>query len=76
MVRAIRQFVTVQPGGRIEIRSSDLPAGAQAEVVITVKPEAEPAQPLSSLIGKGRGCYATPDVADRFIRGERDAWES
>lgn len=33
-------------------------------------------EPLTSIIGTGRGSFATPEEADRFIRGERDAWDS
>jgi hypothetical protein len=76
MVRAIRQQVTVQAGGRVEIPVSDLPAGARAEVVVTLKPSAEPRQSLHDMIGQARGCYPTPQDADRFIRQERDSWES
>lgn len=77
MVSAIRQRVTVQPGGRIEIRSSELPAGAEAEVIVVLEtaPPA-PTHSLRDLIGQGKGCYATPQDADHFIRGERNAWES
>ncbi|MGE0131343.1 MAG: hypothetical protein AB7U82_24955 [Blastocatellales bacterium] len=28
-----------------------------------------------ALIGSGKGLYASPEEADRFIREERDAWE-
>lgn len=28
-----------------------------------------------ALIGSGRGSFASPAEADRFIREERDAWE-
>ena len=37
MVAAIRQLVTVQPGGRVEIRSSELTPGTQAEVIVLVE---------------------------------------
>ena len=75
MVRTIRERVTVQEGGRIEIPSSALPAGARADVVVVLQSQGNSGG-LRDLIGKGRGCYATPEEADQFIRGERDAWES
>ncbi len=44
MVAAIKQIVTVQAGGRIEIRSSQLEAGTQAEVIVLVdETQLEPA---------------------------------
>jgi len=36
VVRAIKEHVTVQPGGVIQIRRPDLPSGTIAEVVVTV----------------------------------------
>lgn len=37
MVAAIKQHVTVQPGGVIEIRSPELKAGTAAEVIVLVE---------------------------------------
>ena len=31
---------------------------------------------LTSLIGQAQGTYKTPEEADRFIRQERDSWDS
>ncbi|MCG9890258.1 MAG: hypothetical protein MH252_04210 [Thermosynechococcaceae cyanobacterium MS004] len=33
-------------------------------------------EPLVSIIGTGKGSFATPEEADRFIREERDTWDS
>lgn len=33
-------------------------------------------RPLTSFIGAAKGCFATPEEVDQFIRQERDAWES
>lgn len=76
MVSAIRERVTIQPGGRIEIPSSELPAGAQAEVIVVLEPISPTTNSLLSMVGKGKGSFASPDEADRFIRKERNAWES
>ena len=76
MVSAIRERVTVQAGGRIEIRSSELPAGAQADVIVVLEPAARMGSPLVRMIGRGKRCFALPEEADRFIRKERNAWES
>jgi hypothetical protein len=75
MVRAVKQHVTVQPGGVVHLQSSELPAGAQAEVIVLVEPPAEPRRTLSSFIGSAKGVYASVEEADAFIRRERDAWE-
>ena len=76
MVSAIRERVTVQVGGRIEIPSSEFPVGAQADVIVVLEPMARVGSGLASMIGTGKGCFASPEEADRFIRKERNAWES
>ena len=76
MTNAIRQRVTVQPGGVIEVRSPELTAGARAEVIILLEePQETPRRSLRSIIGSGKGCFATPEEADAFLRQERDSWE-
>ncbi|NEP85080.1 MAG: hypothetical protein F6K39_47490 [Okeania sp. SIO3B3] len=30
---------------------------------------------LKSIIGTGKGCFATPEAADNFISEERDQWQ-
>jgi hypothetical protein len=72
---AIKQTVTIQPGGRIELVSGDLPAGRQAEVIILVA-ELRPTRRFTDFIGAGQGLYSDIHDADRAIRQERDAWES
>ncbi len=77
MVNAIKQVVTVRPGGVIEIRSPELPEGARAEVIVILEDgQRSRGKPLRSIIGTGKGCFATPEEADAFLRKERDAWES
>lgn len=34
----------------------------------------KPAKHYAAFFGAGRGVFATPQEADRFIRQERDAW--
>ena len=72
MTEAIRQRVTVQPGGRIEIIAPQLKAGSQAEVSI-LEGRAERRR-LAELIGQARGSFASPGEADAFVREERDRW--
>ena len=38
--------------------------------------ESPPLVPLSSLIGSCKGMFASPEEADAFLSGERDAWDS
>ena len=75
MFRAIKKEVTVQPGGRIEITSSELKPGMRAEVVVMINDSHHRFNKLSSFIGKGKGSFATSSEADAFIRKERDRWE-
>jgi hypothetical protein len=75
MTRAIREHVVVREGGTIEVHHPDLSAGTEAELIILVEqPKTEP-PPLTSLIGKAKGCFASAEEVDSFLRAERDAWE-
>ncbi|MCI0489352.1 MAG: hypothetical protein L0229_22395 [Blastocatellia bacterium] len=74
MEQVLRKTVIIQPGGHIEIRSDELPAGAEAEVIVIVRAGEQPPS-YASLFGSGRGSYTTPQEADDFIRRERDSWE-
>lgn len=75
MVQAIKQTVTIQPGGRIEVASSEFPVGAQAEVIVLVVRDV-PSKRYADLIGSGSGSFATPEEVDAFLRQERDAWSN
>jgi hypothetical protein len=80
MVATIKQTVTVQPGGIIQIRSDQFKPGTQAEVTVRVEtpepiPEPQKRVTWASLRGAGKGCYASAEEVDAFIRSERDAWE-
>ena len=39
MIGSIRQKTIVHEGGRVEIRSPELPIGARVEVIVLVEPE-------------------------------------
>jgi hypothetical protein len=73
MVQAIRQRVTVQSGGRIEIIAPQLKAGSQADVIILGQRPARNRR-LAELIGQATGAFASPHDVDAFLRQERDAW--
>lgn len=59
MVAAIRQQVTVQPGGVIEIRSPELEPGSRAEVIVLLGSRAltpeDPARSISPTASNGTG---------------------
>ena len=73
MVPALRQKVVVQPGGVIEVHSSELVPGTTAEVIIMPETGSVRTRSMASLIGAAKGGLATPGEADAFIRQERDA---
>lgn len=74
MLHAIRQKVTVQAGGRIEICAPELAEGTRAEVIVIEEPAPQASQRLTELIGQGRGAFPSPEDADAFLRREREAW--
>jgi hypothetical protein len=77
MLNGLRQKAIVKPGGVVEICSPELPAGATVEVIVLMEsPLKQSEQPLTSFLGSARGSFATPEEVDKFIRQERDAWES
>ena len=75
MVVAIKQTVTVQPGGVIEVRSPDLQEGTAAEVIILIQGPTPARRPLASFIGSGRGLFKDADEVDSYVRGLRDEWD-
>ena len=75
MLHAIRQHVTVQPDGLIQIHVPEFKAGTIAEVIILESSEHVGKSAIASFIGKGQGCFATAQEADAFIRNERLSWE-
>jgi hypothetical protein len=81
MVAAIKQTVTVGPGGVVQVTSPELQPGTRAEVIVLVQSIDQKCQPsgdeapLTSFIGSGKGSFSTVEEADAFIRNERDAWD-
>jgi hypothetical protein len=59
VVTAIKRQVTIQPGGVIEVRSPDLPAGARAEVIILLE----------------RSATQSPETTGNSPADAADAWE-
>ncbi len=52
MVRAVKQIVTVQSGGRVEVTSDQLLAGHQAEVIILLDTLGTPPDTIPSSEGE------------------------
>ena len=67
MVAAIRQKVTVLPGGRIEVRSDQLQPGTQAEVIVLVENGAGSKPPLQALEELQRGIQLDRARAEEWI---------
>ena len=80
MVATIKQVVTVQPGGRIEINDPQLPEGAQAEVTVVVQAEPKtPAERLAAFDALQKSLNLTAEQAAAWmaeVRAEREAWGS
>lgn len=76
MIDAIRQQVTVQPGGFIEVQSAELPVGARVEVIVLVESASRRKRSLRNMIGTAKKSFASVKEVDDFIRQERDSWES
>lgn len=74
MAPMVKQKVTVQPGGVVQVQSSELIPGSTADVIIIPDTGLPPARALASAIGSAPGGFASPAEVDAFIRHERDAW--
>jgi hypothetical protein len=75
MTKAIREHITVEQEGVIEIRHPGLSVGMTADVVVLVRQPAAEERPLVSFIGKGKGCFANAAEVDAFLRAERETWD-
>lgn len=72
MVAALKQMVTVQPGGVIEVRSPDLPVGSEAEVIVLLPNGGVSDSTWAGFIGSGRGSFPSARAIDEHIRDIRD----
>jgi hypothetical protein len=75
MVQAARHRVRVLPGGRVEFCDPELPAGAEAEVIVLVRDPAAALPPLTAFFGQGRGCFSAAADVTAFLRVEHDSWD-
>jgi hypothetical protein len=76
MNQALRQKAVVKPGGIIEINSPELLPGTTVDVIVIVENLPQKRRLLRTMIGTGKGSFATPKDADEFISRERDSWSS
>ncbi len=74
-VTAIKQTVTIQPGGRIEVVSDELPEGRQAEVIILVD-QFRPALRSTDPVRGGQEPPPNIQTADQSIGTRGDAESS
>lgn len=74
MASTVKQKVTVQPGGVVQVQSPELMPGSTADVIVIPDTTALPLSKLVKVIGSAAGGFASPDEVDAFIRRERDAW--
>ena len=79
MQAAIHTEATVLPGGRVEVRSPELPEGVRVQVIV-LWPSSPPAQYGSALeylesLPPGPRAFATWEEYERHLETERDAWD-
>lgn len=79
MVQAIRQKLTIQRDGHLEVRDPALRKGDTAEVIVLVETEGQESRlkagSLTAIVGSRRGIYATPEEADAYLHKLRDEWD-
>lgn len=85
MQTAVRLTAIVQPGGRLEMQSPELPEGAEVEVIAllpknvsslaTAKNTPRPSA-LEIIAGlNGHRLFASAAEVDTYLETERDSWE-
>lgn len=78
MVSAIKQVVTVQPGGRVEVRDPRLLEGSRAEVIVLMETADDPRAKLAlfdALQNSMNLDRASAEAWAREVREERHASE-
>jgi hypothetical protein len=78
MDTAVRLTALVQPGGKIEVISPELPTGQSVEVIVLVPGLARGQRPsVLDVLAAAPGHLAFTNAAevDAYVRGECDAWE-
>jgi hypothetical protein len=68
MNAAIRQTVTVQPGGVVHFASPELREGTEAEVIVLVAASPEPGRRLAAFEALQQSLGLTPAAAEKWAR--------
>jgi len=68
MNAAIRQTVTVQPGGVVHFASPELREGTEAEVIVLVSTLPDPELRLAAFHALQQSLALTPAAADKWTR--------
>ena len=68
MNAAIRQTVTVQPGGVVHFASLELREGTEAEVIVLVAATPEPERRLAAFHALQQSLALTLDAAEKWTR--------
>ena len=82
MTSALRQKVKVQPGGLIEIRSPELIAGSQAEVIVLVDDDrsddiqSSQVADLNALLRRTQQLPAAREITEQEIAAEIAAYRA
>ncbi len=82
MANALHIKATVQPGGKIEIISPELPEGEQVNIFVVVEAEERTGEPpkkrrARDILAEAPGhlLFKTAEEVDAYMREERDSWE-
>ncbi len=78
MQTALKLTGTVQPGGRIEVSSPQLPAGKAVDIIILFSQEPDDARrSVVDILAEAPGhlAFQTAEQVDAYLQAERDAWD-
>lgn len=78
MQTAVRLIGTVQPGGRVEVFSPQLPAGKTVEVIVLFSREnTDVRRSVTDILAEAPGQLAlqNQEEVDAYIQEERNAWD-
>jgi hypothetical protein len=78
MQAALRLTTWVQPGGKIEVSDTQLPAGESVDVIVLFpQPEDTARRSVVDILAEAPGhlAFDTAEEVDAYLREERDAWE-
>ena len=74
MKRELRRTVTIKPGGLIELRDPELPAGEIAEVVVRVGSAADRVREARELFAATQALPVAATITEDEIAAEIRAW--